>query len=75
LLDIVRGSIAQSGLRYAHTGKTNAEFTRAGGSFEEYSIGMKHPAAEKWFEVDTSGTRIVLLADGRGGVALAAFLS
>jgi hypothetical protein len=43
---------------------TNTEFTRAGGSIEEYSVGMKHAAARKWFEVDTSGTRIVLLADG-----------
>jgi hypothetical protein len=64
LLDIVRGSIAQSGLRYAYTGATNTEFTREGGSIEEYSVGMKHAAAQKWFEVATSGTRIVLLADG-----------
>jgi hypothetical protein len=64
LLHIVRGSIAQSGLRYAYTGATNTEFTRAGGSIEEYSVGMKHAAAQKWFEVDTSGTRINLLADG-----------
>jgi hypothetical protein len=64
LLDIVRGSIAPSGLRYAYTGATNTEFTRAGGSIDEYSVGMKHAVAQKWFEVDTSGTRIVLLADG-----------
>ncbi|WMT71131.1 hypothetical protein [Bradyrhizobium sp. Ash2021] len=64
LLDIVRGSINESGLPHAYTGATNTEFTQAGGSVEEYSIGMKHAAAQKWFEIDPSGTRIVLLADG-----------
>ena len=64
LLDIVRVSIAESGLRYAYTGATNTAFTDAGGSIAEYSIGMKRAAAQKWFEVDRSGTRITLLADG-----------
>ena len=64
LLDIVRASIAESKLRHAYTGATNTAFTRAGGSVEEYGIGMKHAAAQKWFEVDRSGTQIVLLADG-----------
>jgi hypothetical protein len=64
LLDIVRGSINESGLPHAYIGATNTAFTRAGGSVEEYSVGTKHAAAQKWFEVDTSGTRIVLLADG-----------
>jgi hypothetical protein len=39
-------------------------FLLAGGSVEEYSVGIKHAARLKLFEVDTSGTRIVLLADG-----------
>jgi hypothetical protein len=64
LLDIVRASIAETGLQYAYTGATNTAFTRAGGSIAEYSIGMKHAAAQKLFAVDSSGTRIVLLADG-----------
>jgi hypothetical protein len=51
-------------LRHAYTGTTNTAFTRAGGSVDEYSVGMKHAAAQKWFEIDTSGTRIVLPADG-----------
>jgi hypothetical protein len=34
------------------------------GSIAEYSAGMTHAAALKLFEVDRSGTRIVLLADG-----------
>ncbi|MEO6783683.1 MAG: hypothetical protein ABI407_19420 [Bradyrhizobium sp.] len=64
LHDIVRASIAESGLRYAYTGATNTAFTDAGGSVAEYSIGMRHAAAQKWFAVDRSGTRIVLLPDG-----------
>jgi hypothetical protein len=60
----VRGSIAQSSLRYAYTGATNTEFTRASGRVEEYGIGMKHAAAQKWFEIAPSGSRVVLLADG-----------
>jgi hypothetical protein len=69
LLDIVRGSINESGLPHAYTGATNTAFTRAGGSIAEYSIGMKHAAAQKSFEVDRSGTRIILLAR-LGGVAM-----
>lgn len=64
LLDIVRGSIAKSNLPYAYTGATNTDFTRAGGSVDEYSVGMKQAVALKLFEVDRSGTRVVLLADG-----------
>jgi hypothetical protein len=48
LLDIVRGSINESDLRHAYTGVTNTAFTRAGGSVHEYSIGMKHAAAQTW---------------------------
>jgi hypothetical protein len=64
LLDIARGSIADSGLRHAYTGATNTAFTDAGGSVAEYLVGMKHAAAQSWFEVDSSGTRIILLPDG-----------
>ena len=64
LLDIVRASIAESRLPYAYTGATNTDFLRAGGSVAEYSVGMKHAAAQKWIKVDRSGTRIELLPDG-----------
>jgi hypothetical protein len=64
LLDIVRASISESRLSYAYTGATNTAFLRAGGSVGEYTAGMKHAAAQKWLEVDRSGTRIVLLPDG-----------
>ena len=64
LLDIVRASIAESRLPHAYTGATNTAFMRAGGSVDEYSVGMKHAAEQKWIEVDRSGTRIVLLPDG-----------
>ena len=64
LLDIVRASIAESRLPYAYTGAANTDFLRAGGSVDEYAMGMKHAAEQKWIEVDRSGTRIVLLPDG-----------
>jgi hypothetical protein len=60
----LRGSIDHSGLRFAYTGVTNTTFTNAGGSVAEYLVGMKHAAAQNWFEVDTSCTRIILLPDG-----------
>jgi hypothetical protein len=64
LLDIVRGSIVESDLLYAYTGATNTTFTRAGGSVAEYAAGMAYAAEQKWLKVDSSGTRITLLADG-----------
>ena len=64
LLDIFRASIEQSGLRHAYTGASNTAFTQGGGSVEEYGIGMRFAAAKKWLEIDSSGTRIVLLPDG-----------
>jgi hypothetical protein len=64
LLDIVRGSIVESELPYAYTGATNTMFTRAGGSIAEYSDGIAYATAQKWLKIDSSGTRITLLADG-----------
>jgi hypothetical protein len=64
LLDIVRGSIDESKLPYAYTGETNSAFTRTGGSVAEYSTGVAHATAQKWLKIDSSGTRITLLADG-----------
>jgi hypothetical protein len=41
LLDLVRASIATSGLPYAYTGAVNLAFTRAGGNGDEYLAGMQ----------------------------------
>jgi hypothetical protein len=60
LLDIVRGSIDESKLPHAYTGVTNSAFTRAGGSIPEYTAGMAYAHAQKWLEIDRSGTRITL---------------
>jgi hypothetical protein len=38
----------------------------AGGSIAEYSAGRKYAVAQGWFEIDSSGTRIVLLQAGAG---------
>ena len=64
LLDLVRTSISSSGLPCAYTGAVNLAFMRAGGSGDEYVAGVQHATAQKWFEVDRSGTRIELLPDG-----------
>jgi hypothetical protein len=64
LLDIVRGFIEQNGLSRTYTGVTNRAFLDAGGSPAEYTAGVKYAAAQKWFEVDRSGTRITVLPDG-----------
>jgi hypothetical protein len=64
LLDIALASIAASGLPHAYTGVTNSLFLRAGGSPDEYTAGCALAAEQKWFEIDRSGTRIVLLPDG-----------
>jgi hypothetical protein len=43
-------------------------FTRAGGSVAEYAAGIAHATAQKWLKIDSSGTRITLLADGADNV-------
>jgi hypothetical protein len=63
-LDLVRASIAESGLQHAYTGAVNTAFLRAGGSVDEYTAGRKYAGAQKWFEIERSGTRIILLPDG-----------
>ena len=57
-------SIAASGLPHAYTGVTNILFLRAGGTVDDYAAGCAFATAKKWFEIDRSGTRIVLLPDG-----------
>lgn len=42
LLDIVRTSIAESGLAWAYTGVTNTAFMRAGGGVPEYAAGIAY---------------------------------
>jgi hypothetical protein len=58
LLEIVRAK------EIAYTGVTNSAFVAAGGTVEEYSAGRKYATAQRWFEIDSSGTRIVLLQAG-----------
>ncbi len=53
LLDLVRASIAESGLPYAHTGSVNSAFLK------DVCLGRK------WFEIDRSGTRAKEGADRR----------
>ncbi len=55
LLDIVRTSIAESGLAWGYTGATNTAFTRAGGSVPEYSAGIAYAAAKQWFRATFRG--------------------
>jgi hypothetical protein len=64
LLDIVKASMAESGWPYAYTGATNAAFTRAGGSVQEYSADVTYAASHALFRIEPSGTRIELLPDG-----------
>jgi hypothetical protein len=64
LVDLVRASIADSGLPHAYPGVTNSLFLRAGGRLDDYTAGCVFAAAQRWFEIDKSGTRIVLLPDG-----------
>ena len=64
LLDIVWASVTESGLAHAYTGETHAAFMRAGGNVGEYAAGRDFAAAQKWFEIDRAGTRIILLPAG-----------
>jgi hypothetical protein len=64
LLDIVRASIATSGLPYAYTGKTNSESLSFGGSVDECSAGCRYAADRQWFRIERSGTRFEPLPDG-----------
>ena len=64
LLDFVRASIAESRLPHAYTGAVNSAFLKVGGSVGEYTAGRNYAAAQKWFEIDSSGSRIILLPDG-----------
>jgi hypothetical protein len=60
---ILRDGIAAG--EFTYTGITNSRFTREGGTLAEYSAGIMYGTVHRWFEVERSGTRIVLLQDGR----------
>jgi hypothetical protein len=60
LLEIVLAKDIDVG-QYAYTGATNTAFMEAGGSVAEYTAGRDYAIANRWFEIDRSGTRIVLL--------------
>ena len=51
--------------QYTYTGITNSAFTREGGTIAEYSAGIAYGTEHHWFEVERSGTRIVLFQAGR----------
>ena len=64
LLEIILRADIDVG-QFTYTGTINSAFTREGGTIAEYSAGIEYGTAYSWFEVDRSGTRIVLLQDGR----------
>jgi hypothetical protein len=63
LLEIVLSDDIDVG-QYSYTGVTNTAFTRAGGSVAEYAAGRDYAIAQGWFEIDRSGSRIILLQAG-----------
>jgi hypothetical protein len=63
LLEIVLAKHIDVG-QYAYTGATNSAFLAAGGSVAEYLAGRDYAVAQGWFEIDRSGTRVVLLQAG-----------
>jgi hypothetical protein len=50
--------------QYAYTGSTNSTVLQAGGDVAEYIAGRDYATAQGWFDVDRSGTRIILLQAG-----------
>jgi hypothetical protein len=63
LLEIVLAKGIDVG-QFAYTGATNSAFLQAGGDVTEYIAGRDFAVAQGWFEVDQSGTRIILLEAG-----------
>lgn len=63
LLEIVLSADIDVG-QYAYTGATNTAFLQAGGSVTEYAAGRDFAIAQGWFEIDRSGTRVILLQAG-----------
>jgi hypothetical protein len=50
--------------RHTNVGKVNQDFLNLGGSVAEYIAGRDLAIARRWFELDRSKTRIVLLQAG-----------
>ncbi|MEA2772035.1 MAG: hypothetical protein QOD93_4997 [Acetobacteraceae bacterium] len=63
LLEIVLSKDIDVG-QHAYTGATNTAFLQAGGDVAEYLGGREFAIAQGWFEIDRSGTRIILLQPG-----------
>jgi hypothetical protein len=63
LLEIVLSKDIDVG-QYTYTGVTNTAFLQARGNVAEYLAGRDYAIAQGWFEIDTSGTRIILLQPG-----------
>jgi hypothetical protein len=63
LLEIVLAKDIDVG-QYTYTGVTNSTFLQAGGDVAEYVAGRDYAVAQGWFEVDQSGTRVILLQAG-----------
>jgi hypothetical protein len=63
LLEIVLAKDIDVG-QYAYTGATNSAFLQAGGDVTEYIAGRDFAVAQGWFEIDRSGTRVILLRAG-----------
>lgn len=45
---------------WAYTGVTNMAFLRAGGTVDEYGAARAYGTSQGWFEIDESGTRIMI---------------
>jgi hypothetical protein len=63
LLEIVLSKDIDVG-QYTYAGVTNTAFLQAGGNVAEYLAGRDHAIAQGWFEIDRSGTWVVLLQAG-----------
>jgi hypothetical protein len=50
--------------QYTNVGKVNQDFFNAGGNVAEDSIGRDYAIGRRWFELDRSGSRIILLKAG-----------
>lgn len=63
LLEIVMAQDIDVG-QQAYVGATNTAFLQAGGNVAEYVAGRDFAIAQRWFEIDPSGSRIILLQAG-----------
>ncbi len=50
--------------QFAYTGDVNLAFLQEGGSVAEYAAGRDFAIERRWFEIDPSGSRIILLQAG-----------